>query len=90
MLRPPKRRSQVASDMNEGGVKLCGKLSRGYSTCVPQAMCALGLRCIVDEEFSRWRQRSRNFPGYIVYFSIDIVLNDGNENIRKKGKRGFY
>ena len=28
----------------------------------PQAVCALGLRCIVDVEFSRWRRRSRNFP----------------------------
>ena len=40
----------------------------------PQAVCALGLRCIVDVEFSRWRRRSRNFPGYMLYISIDIVL----------------
>ena len=39
-----------------------------------EAVCALGLRCIVDVEFSRWRRRSRNFPGYVLYFSVDIVL----------------
>ena len=39
-----------------------------------QAVCALGLRCIVDVEFSRWRRRSRNFPGYMLYISIDNVL----------------
>ena len=39
-----------------------------------QAVCALGLRWIVDVEFSRWRRRSRNFPGYMLYISIDIVL----------------
>ena len=32
---------------------------------------ALGLRCFVDVEFSRWRRRSRNFPGYMLYISID-------------------
>ena len=37
-----------------------------------QAVCALGLRCIVDVEFSRWRRRSRNFPGYMLYISIDM------------------
>ena len=37
-------------------------------------MCALGLRCIVDVGFSRWPRRSRNFPGYMLYISIDIVL----------------
>ena len=45
-----------------------------FQTVSNQAMCALGLRCIVDVEFSRWRWRSRNFPGYMLYISIDIVL----------------
>ena len=36
-----------------------------------QAVCALRLRCIVDSKFSRWRRRSRNFAGYMLYFSID-------------------
>ena len=38
-------------------------------------MCALRLRCIVDSKFSRWRRRSRNFAGYMLYFSIDTVLS---------------
>ena len=45
-----------------------------FQTVSKQAVCALGLRCIVDIEFSRWRRRSRNFPGYMLYISIDIVL----------------
>ena len=40
-----------------------------------QAVCALRLRCIVDSKFSRWRRRSRNFAGYMLYFSIDTVLS---------------
>ena len=36
-----------------------------------QVVCALRLRCIVDSKFSRWRRRSRNFAGYMLYFSID-------------------
>ena len=40
-----------------------------------QAVCALRLRCIVDSKFSRWRRRSRNFAGYLLYFSIDTVLS---------------
>ena len=40
-----------------------------------QAVCALRLRCMVDSKFSRWRRRSRNFAGYMLYFSIDTVLS---------------
>ena len=40
-----------------------------------QAVCALRLRCIVDSKFSRWRRRSRNFAGYMLYFSIETVLS---------------
>ena len=40
-----------------------------------QVVCALRLRCIVDSKFSRWRRRSRNFAGYMLYFSIDTVLS---------------
>ena len=40
-----------------------------------QVVCALRLRCIVDSTFSRWRRRSRNFAGYMLYFSIDTVLS---------------
>ena len=38
-------------------------------------VCALRLRCIVDSKFSRWRRRSRNCAGYMLYFSIDTVLS---------------
>ena len=56
---------------------ICVFLSMQYAkqnTAGHKGQCALGLRCIVDVEFSRWRRRSRNFPGYMLYISIDIVL----------------
>ena len=56
---------------------ICVFLSIQYekqNTAGHKGQCALGLRCIVDVEFSRWRRRSRNFPGYMLYISIDIVL----------------
>ena len=60
----------------------CFTLYRGNQSAVchfktrgVQVVCALRLRCIVYSKFSRWRRRSRNFAGYILYFSIDTVLS---------------
>ena len=79
------RRSKVLKTMQRRNKPIATPRGKGYNESkvsrheerpvVTQAVCALRLRCIVDSKFSRWRRRSRNFAGYMLYFSIDTVLS---------------
>ena len=68
------KRNIMSTNPSRIGYCTVSNFWKQYNKLLSQAVYALGLRCIADVEFSRWRRRSRNFPGYMLYISIDIVL----------------